>query len=156
MNGHTGGVRDSYEAESSFVFVIGGDGVILYRGFFDDDAVRTVVDAGLAALSPAIVPDTPQLTHQFSGGYPNPFNPATQLTFSLDDNANPQLAQLEIVDLQGRILKVLWSETATAGRNYVTTWYGRDASGRAMASGIYFARLKVGDWSATRSLALVK
>lgn len=156
MNGHVGGVRAAYDTEASFVFVIDADGIILYRGFFDDAAVRAAVDTGLAAISTSAVTEIPRFTHEFAGGSPNPFNPSTKLSFSLDAQATAQAARLEIIDLQGRLVKVLLSETATAGRRYEAVWHGRDGSGRAVASGVYLARLQVGDWHATRSLTLVK
>ena len=156
MNGDSGGVRSAYEAESGAVFVIGGDGIILYRSFFDDAALRQVIDEGLAALEVAPVPGTRVMEHRFEGGFPNPFNPTTRLVFSLASQAAPQPARLEIVDLQGRLLQVLLDETAQAGRQYEAVWDGRDLSGRVMASGIYLARLQVGDWQATRALTMVK
>ena len=94
--------------------------------------------------------------HRFEGGFPNPFNPTTRLVFSLAPEMAPQPARLEIVDLQGRLLQVLLDETAQAGRQYEAVWDGRDLSGRVMASGIYLARLQVGDWQATRALTMVK
>ena len=156
MNGDAGGVRSGYDAESGTVFVIGGDGIILYRSFFDDAALRTVIDEGLAALDVTPVPETLATAHRFEGGFPNPFNPSTRLVFSLAPQAAPQRARLEIVDLQGRLLQVLLDETATTGRQYEKVWDGRDLTGRVVASGIYLARLQVGDWQATRALTMVK
>ena len=156
MDGHTAGVNVAYDCEASFVFVIGPDGVILYRGFFDDTNVRAAVDAGLAAIAPTAVPETPLLSHHFEGGYPNPFNPTTRLVFSLDAETAPQPVRLEIVDLQGRLLQILINETSIAGRRYEAVWNGRDTQGRALASGVYLARLKIGDWRATQALTLVK
>jgi len=156
MNGDSGGVRGTYEAESGVVFVIGGDGIILYRSSYDDAALRTIIDEGLAALAVTPVPDTRVAEHRFDGGFPNPFNPTTRLVFSLDPQAAPQRARLEIVDLQGRLLQVLLDETTQSGRQYEAVWNGRDLTGRALASGIYLARLQVGNWQATRALTLVK
>ncbi len=156
MNGDSGGVRSGYEAESGAVFVIGGDGIILYRSFYDDAALRTIIDEGLAALDVTPVPESRVTGHKFEGGFPNPFNPSTRLVFSLDPQAVPQPARLEIVDLQGRLLQVLLDETAQADRQYEAVWNGRDLTGRAVVSGIYLARLRVGDWQATRALTLVK
>lgn len=156
MNGDAGGVHSAYDAEAGAVFVIGGDGIILYRSFYDDAALRTIIDEGLAALDVSPVPEIQVTEHRFEGGFPNPFNPATRLVFSLAPQATPQPARLEIIDLQGRLLQVLLDETATAGRQYEAVWDGRDLTGRVVASGIYLARLQVGDWQATRALTMVK
>ena len=156
MNGDVGGVRSGYEVESGEVLVIGGDGVIIYREFYDDANLRAIIDDGLAALDVSPVPDLPITEHRFEGGYPNPFNPTTRLVFSLAPQAAPQPAKLEIVDLQGRLVRVLLDETATAGRQYESVWDGRDLTGRSVASGVYMARLRIGDWQATRTVTMVK
>ena len=156
MDGDIGGVRSGYDVESGEVLVIGGDGIIIYREFFDDADLRAIIDDGLAALDVSPVPDLPIAEHSFEGGYPNPFNPTTRLVFSLAPQATPQPARLEIVDLQGRLVQVLLNETATAGRQYETVWNGQDLTGRAVASGVYMARLRIGDWQATRSVTMVK
>jgi len=156
MNGDSGGVREAYDVESGFVLVIGGDGIIIYRGFYVDEDLRAIIDEGLAALDVTPVPDLPITEHRFDGGFPNPFNPTTRLVFSLAPQATPQPARLEIVDLQGRLVRVLLDETATAGRQYEAVWNGQDLTGRAVASGVYLARLQVGDWQATRALTMVK
>ena len=156
MDGDIGGVRAGYDVESGNVLVIGGDGIIIYREFFDDADLRAIIDDGLAALDVSPVPDLQTTEHRFDGGFPNPFNPTTRLVFSLAPESTPQPTRLEIIDLQGRLVQVLLDETAMAGRQYDTVWNGRDLNGRAVASGAYLARLKIGDWQATRTVTMVK
>lgn len=156
MNGNVGGVRTDYDVESGNVLVIGGDGIIIYRGFYDDADLRAIIDDGIAALDVSPVPEIPLSEHRFEGGFPNPFNPTTRLVFSLAPQSTPQPARLEIVDLQGRLVQVLMDETATSGQQYEAVWNGRDLTGRAVASGVYLARLQVGNWQATRSVTMVK
>ncbi len=156
MDGDVGGVRGGYEVESGNVLVIGGDGIIIYREFYDDADLRAIIDDGLAALDVSPVPDLPITEHRFDGGYPNPFNPTTRLVFSLAPQATPQPARLEIVDLQGRLVQVLLDETATSGRQYEAVWNGKDLTGRGVASGVYLARLRIGDWQATQAVTMVK
>ena len=58
-----------------------------------------------------------------------------------DDYADAR-AELVIYDLQGRAVITLVNERLTAGTHgYV--WYGHDASGRQVSSGVYFAGLKI-------------
>lgn len=102
------------------------------------------------------VPESPAVGHRFDGGYPNPFNPTTRLVFSLAPDAGDQSARLEILDLQGRVVRVLTTEILTGGREYEAVWNGRDAAGMPVSSGVYLARLQVGGWQATRALTLVK
>ena len=70
---------------------------------------------------------------------PNPFNPATAVRFSLPHAGQ---VQLDVVDLRGRRVAMLLGETLAAGDHEVA-WRGTDAGGRAMASGVYEAVLRV-------------
>lgn len=88
----------------------------------------------------------------FFGAVPNPFNPATALHFSLPDESR---VDLRIYDVAGRLVRSLVSGPRPAGPNKVV-WDGTDDSGRAVASGTYFARLVVDKQAEIRSLTLVK
>ncbi|HOX24244.1 MAG TPA: FlgD immunoglobulin-like domain containing protein [Candidatus Krumholzibacteria bacterium] len=68
---------------------------------------------------------------------PNPPNPATVFSFALPADGH---ARLEIVDLRGRRVTTLRDGSLAAGPHAVA-WDGRDAAGRAVAAGIYLARL---------------
>jgi hypothetical protein len=72
--------------------------------------------------------------------YPNPFNPATTIRFKL--NA-PALVTLQIFDLRGALVKTLVERELDAGV-HEQRWNGRDNFGRAVASGMYFYRLRIG------------
>jgi len=89
---------------------------------------------------------------QFTGAVPNPFNPATDIKFSLPRQAD---VSLRLYDVSGRLVRSLLGETMTAGAHEVR-WNGRDDSGRSVASGTYFARLVVAGEASTRSLVLVR
>lgn len=79
--------------------------------------------------------------------YPNPFNPRTRISFDL-----PLASQVEVkvYDLLGRETATLFSGQLGAGSHHVM-W---DAAGSA--SGIYFCRLKAGDFVAYRKMVLVR
>lgn len=99
---------------------------------------------GVALATPAVLALHPNV--------PNPFNPATALTFDLPERT---AVRLVVFDLAGRTVRELTAGTYPAGRHTVT-WDGRAGSGSPASSGIYFARLTVGDWSSTRKLILMK
>ncbi len=83
---------------------------------------------------------------------PNPFNPRTTLTFTLSADAP---ANLEIYSLDGARIARLLEGPQPAG-THVVTWDGLDTTGRAVAAGVYVARLvAAGDVSVQR-LALVR
>lgn len=83
---------------------------------------------------------------------PNPFNPATVIRFELPDDSQ---VTLEILDLAGRRVRVLADAVLSAGPHAIR-WDGRDASGRGVASGVYFYRLDAGARHATGRMALVR
>ena len=72
---------------------------------------------------------------------PNPFNPRT--TVFMDVPRTTDLT-LTVHDVRGRLVRTLYSGVREAGRHAVT-WEGTDASGRAVASGVYVVRLTTAD-----------
>ncbi len=83
---------------------------------------------------------------------PNPFNPTTQLSYRVPNNA--RAVSLVIYDQSGRQVRRLTVETSAGNHNAM--WDGRSDSGGAAASGLYFARLLVDGVSTTRKMALIK
>ncbi|MCH8020949.1 T9SS type A sorting domain-containing protein, partial [candidate division KSB1 bacterium] len=70
---------------------------------------------------------------------PNPFNPTTNVIYSIQKEG---FVQLEIYDLLGRTVKSLLSEIKSAGE-YSLSWDGKNDQGELVASGIYYYTLKV-------------
>jgi len=70
---------------------------------------------------------------------PNPFNPRTEIVLTLPRAGR---AEVRIHDVQGRLVKRLGAIDGVAGENRVT-WLGIDDRGRDVASGVYFATLRV-------------
>ncbi len=79
--------------------------------------------------------------------YPNPFNPVTTLSFTLD---RPQHVLLDLIDIQGRHVQSLVNNSLNSGSHSVTV------EGNALASGIYFARLQAGAQTRMSKLVLMK
>ena len=71
---------------------------------------------------------------------PNPFNPVTEITYSLPTSG---VVSLVIYDVRGRIVRTLVDESRGAGVHTVV-WDGRDGRGRSLSSGVYLARLQAG------------
>jgi spore germination protein YaaH len=89
--------------------------------------------------------------------YPNPFNPATKIKFDVTTPLNPpeggkfgSLVILKIYDALGREIGELVNESLAPG-TYEAAF---DAS--ALASGIYYYSLKVGEFSQTNKMVLLK
>ena len=87
--------------------------------------------------------------------YPNPFNPMTDIRYQIADNRSPVHTTLKIYNILGQKVRTLVEETKEPGY-YTTTWNGKDASGNAVASGVYLYRLTAGDFTATKRMVLMK
>lgn len=78
---------------------------------------------------------------------PNPFNPVTEITFSL---AQSQQATLTVYNIAGQVVEVIHEGTLSAG-GHSFIW-----DGSSRASGVYFYRLKTSDFVQTRKMVLMK
>ncbi|MFN2372084.1 MAG: S8 family serine peptidase, partial [Candidatus Krumholzibacteriia bacterium] len=83
---------------------------------------------------------------------PNPFNPRTELGFTL---TAPARAELAIYDVRGMLVRRLLVGELAAGTHTVA-WDGRDRAGRAVASGVYLARLEAAGTVQERKLTLIR
>ncbi|MEW5700784.1 MAG: C25 family cysteine peptidase [Candidatus Zixiibacteriota bacterium] len=88
----------------------------------------------------------------FAPNFPNPFNPSTELRFSLGADG-PTL--LSVFDVLGRRLCQLVDGTLMAGQHTIE-FGGTDDHGRALASGVYFARLESGGRTLVRKMVLLR
>jgi trimeric autotransporter adhesin len=75
---------------------------------------------------------------RIAGAHPNPFNPEVTISFTLVRGGRVDLA---VYDPTGRRVATLADRPYAAGEHDVS-WEGRDASGRAAASGAYLVRLE--------------
>jgi hypothetical protein len=108
-----------------------------------------------AQRAPAGIVDVPMVSKvetRLSQNAPNPFNPVTNISFSV---AAPGEVSLRIYDIAGRVTRTLvdgWREPGV----YSEVWDGRDEDGRALPSGVYFYSLKAGEVEATHKMVLLK
>ena len=79
--------------------------------------------------------------------YPNPFNPSTTIRFELPRSSEVRMG---VFDMLGREVSVLVNERKDAGVHEVKF------DGSRLASGVYFYRLRAGDFVQTRKLILVR
>jgi hypothetical protein len=83
---------------------------------------------------------------------PNPFNPTTVIRYRAAAGVRVTIA---IFDVAGRRVRSL-VDGAAAGGEATVTWDGHDDAGRAVASGVYFCRLRSADVTRTGKMLLVK
>ena len=84
--------------------------------------------------------------------YPNPFNAQTTIEFAIPVEG---YALLTVYNNQGQKVSTLVNEVLSAG-SYRTSWDGKDAAGQTVAGGLYFYRMKVGDYEQTKKMTLLK
>jgi hypothetical protein len=79
----------------------------------------------------------------FSVAFPNPFNNAVTIRYSLNHSSD---VTLEITDLIGR--KILSSSLGKQSEGtHFFEWDGKDAKGNVIANGVYFYKLKAGNFT---------
>ncbi len=83
---------------------------------------------------------------------PNPTTGATRFAFALGAAAH---AELTIHDVRGAAVRTLATGPREAGTHTVE-WDGRDASGRDVSPGIYFARLTAAGRTAAQKVQIVR
>jgi hypothetical protein len=84
--------------------------------------------------------------------HPNPFNPETEISFSLPERSQ---ASLVIYNILGEKVKILVDQSMEAGVHTVH-WNGKDQAGNPVASGIYFYKLTAGDLFLAKKMVLTK
>ena len=122
---------------------------IYYRDNSDPDGDLGVT---ITLISTASVPaGGPNSQHLKLSAQPNPFTAASSITFATAGAANMRLT---VHDLTGRAVRTLVTGSLQPG-SHLERWDGRDASGRRVPAGIYFARLEGGVRPETTRLVLL-
>ncbi len=85
--------------------------------------------------------------------YPNPFNPSTEIVFTLPAAAP---VTLRIVDAGGRCVRTLLAGAPRPAGEQRVTWDGRDDDGRRQPSGAYLYEVEAGDRRAASKMLLLK
>ncbi|MCX6136296.1 MAG: T9SS type A sorting domain-containing protein [Ignavibacteriales bacterium] len=131
--GNTGSVRLGDQSDSA------GQEIVF-------DAIRWSYRGPLASPVVAVASGTP-CTFELSPAFPNPFNPSTQIEFSLPTES---FAAVKIFDALGREQETLLSQILSAG-TYRVDWNAGNHP-----SGVYFCRLQTGRSMQTIKLVLQK
>ena len=84
--------------------------------------------------------------------YPNPFNPITNISYSINEAGN---VRLEIYNLKGQLVKTLVNEVQETGE-YTASWNGTDNSNKPVSSGVYLYKMKSANYSSTKKMILMK
>ena len=116
----------------------------------ESSPTNTVIFAGILdadKIKPNLASKNQPQDVFLSQNFPNPFNPTSQISFSLPQ---PSLTQLKVYDVFGRELQTLVDGLLAEG-NHSYSFNGKD-----LASGVYFYTLKTGNYTATKKMILTK
>lgn len=123
-----------------FVGIIQQGGTRIESGFLADTSMRRTI---ISTVKEQWVPTT----YLLGQNYPNPFNPSTNISFSVPSRS---FVALEIFDALGREVTNLVAEELPAG-TYARQWNAATAS-----SGVYFYRLRAGEYVETKKMILLR
>ena len=85
--------------------------------------------------------------------YPNPFNPETNISYAIGEEAEVNLV---IVDLLGREVRQLLSNEVRSQGNYTVKWDGTNDNGFSLSSGVYFVVMKARGAVDTQKIVLFR
>ncbi|MDX2474842.1 MAG: S8 family serine peptidase [Candidatus Krumholzibacteria bacterium] len=112
----------------------------------------TTVSVAFTVLGVSAVGENIPRSLTLTGAVPNPFNPATDIHFSLPATAH---TSLRVYDVSGRLVRTLVDRQLAPGA-YSERWDGRDEKGQGAASGIYFIRVTAADETSIKAMTLVR
>lgn len=126
----------------SFSDRLSANGIYYYR-------LKQIDTDGSYAYSYEVKADFTLLPSQFflEQNYPNPFNPETTIEFGLPEESD---LLLEVYDITGSRAATLLNEKKEAGYHSVTF------SGTNLASGVYFLRMKAGEYTSIKKMNIIK
>ncbi len=89
---------------------------------------------------------------QLKRNYPNPFNPATTIAFSL---AGEQRVRISIHNIKGQTMKNILDEILPVGMHDVI-WNGKNDHDLEVSSGIYFYKMETDSYTEKRKMLLLR
>ena len=98
------------------------------------------------------VPPSVQMVTKLYNAFPNPFNPHTNIRYSLKEAGK---VTIDIYNMKGQKIKSYTQEHYSPGY-YQVSWDGCDDNGRNVASGIYLYRLTTGNYTSVKKMVLAK
>jgi C1A family cysteine protease len=134
-----------------------GDEVCLLRSYVDKRAGRLTayVDRfgtyGLYRSDEVVSSERGSAGLRLMQNAPNPFSRTTRVAYEV---TRPTSLKLEIISVEGRLVKTLWAGIAAAGPHQAE-WDGTDESGRKVAGGVYLYRIKSQVGTLTRKMVFL-
>ena len=118
---------------------------------WDYELIITDGQSELWINKPFIINEIPH-TYNLFPPYPNPFNPITNLSYNLPEDA---LVNITIYDMMGRIVSNLVSSQQNAGYKSIQ-WDATNNQGQPVSAGVYLYRIEAGEFKQTKKMVLLK
>jgi hypothetical protein len=118
--------------------------------------VRALLPDGaedIVAGSPAQVTTEGRLALKLYPLRPNPVSESATVSFDVPDHTGS--VQIMIYNVRGQRVSTLQNGALERGR-YTLTWRGTDDNGQRLASGVYFARLSVGNDNDSQKIMVLR
>jgi len=84
--------------------------------------------------------------------YPNPFNPETNIQYTVGQTSH---VEIKVYNLMGQLIRTLVDKQQPSG-SYSIQWSGHNDAGRLVSSGLYFVKMKAGNFTKIRKMAFIK
>ena len=125
-----------------------GFSLALVTGSVEEDEIELLFDYFTRSGTPNAVEDETENIGGFelSANFPNPFNPSTEISFSLQKAGN---ASLQVFNLMGQKVATLVDGFMAAGPHHIQFHAGN------LPAGVYFYRLEAADFVSTRKMILM-
>ena len=101
---------------------------------------------------------TPE-SFELNQNYPNPFNPSTVISYQLPENS---FVSIKVFNILGKEVATLVNEVQQAGKHSIkfettnSAFGGQQPTTNTLASGVYFYRLRAGEFIQTRKMMLLR
>lgn len=92
------------------------------------------------------------LDYALEPNYPNPFNPSTTINYTMAKGAR---VSIKIYNVAGQLVATLIDTYQPQGHHFVT-WFGKDASGKDVTSGMYLVKMVTGNFTQVNKMMLLR
>lgn len=114
---------------------------------------NTTVDFTIEPMEQLSNEGTPDLPNKIAThNYPNPFNPTTTISFNIPQQTN---VNVTVYNVKGEKVKTLVNSALNSGTHTVV-WDGEDDNQNAVASGVYFYKVRTENSTAVKKIMMIK
>ena len=114
--------------------------------FFDDNF--NIIESKDSVINQIKIPSEFSLMKN----YPNPFNPKTNIQFSVPEHS---FVKLFIYDINGKTISKIINSELEIG-HYKVSWNGTNELGRKVGSGVYIYRLQAKNFTSSQKMIFIK